>query len=128
MDIALILAPPTPAHIAVAGTDGTGVNARSWARTAKAGMKRAAAPQERARPRSFQQILTINRAKGKFIRWQLNPCVCVHVGVRWVFCFMVVHMKNSTRSSLVEHINFAELAKLKAFIQYIRLEVVCVGF
>ncbi|XP_047461539.1 uncharacterized protein LOC125020245 [Mugil cephalus] len=48
----------------VAGTDGTGVGARSWARVAKAGMKQAAAPQEKARPCAFQQIVTINRAKG----------------------------------------------------------------
>ncbi|KAM7383989.1 hypothetical protein PAMA_011370 [Pampus argenteus] len=45
------------------GTDGAGVNARSWACAAKAGMKRAAAPQEKARPCTFQQIVTINRAK-----------------------------------------------------------------
>ncbi|KAG8005101.1 hypothetical protein GBF38_011003, partial [Nibea albiflora] len=50
-------------HIAVAGTDGMGVNARSWANAAKAGMKQAAAPQEKARPCTFQQIVTINRAK-----------------------------------------------------------------
>ncbi|XP_029023898.1 uncharacterized protein LOC114866289 isoform X2 [Betta splendens] len=48
---------------AVAGADGAGVNARSWACAAKAGMKQAAAPQERARPCSFQQLVTINRAK-----------------------------------------------------------------
>ncbi|CAK6949723.1 uncharacterized protein LOC121913851 [Scomber scombrus] len=47
----------------VAGTDGVGVNARSWASAAKAGMKQAAAPQEKARPCTFQQIVTINRAK-----------------------------------------------------------------
>ncbi|XP_060916278.1 uncharacterized protein LOC132991512 [Labrus mixtus] len=48
----------------VAGTDGVGGNARSWASAAKAGMKQAAAPQEKARPCTFQQIDTINRAKG----------------------------------------------------------------
>ncbi|XP_074543404.1 uncharacterized protein LOC141803338 [Halichoeres trimaculatus] len=47
----------------VAGTDGVGGNARSWASTAKVGMKQAAAPQEKARPCAFQQIVTINRAK-----------------------------------------------------------------
>ncbi|XP_019130985.1 uncharacterized protein c19h1orf94 isoform X2 [Larimichthys crocea] len=47
----------------VAGTDGMGVNARSWANAAKAGMKQAAAPQEKARPFPFHQIVTINRAK-----------------------------------------------------------------
>ncbi len=67
-------------HTAVAGTDGVGVNARSWASAAKAGMKQAAAPQEKARPCTFQQIVTINRAKGKFIPWHLYPtCVCVCV-------------------------------------------------
>ncbi|TKS88621.1 hypothetical protein D9C73_022948 [Collichthys lucidus] len=45
------------------GTDGMGVNARSWANAAKAGMKQAAAPQEKARPFPFHQIVTINRAK-----------------------------------------------------------------
>lgn len=65
-------------HIAVAGTDGVGVNARSWASAAKAGMKQAAAPQEKARPCTFQQIVTINRAKGKLIPWHLyQMCVCV---------------------------------------------------
>ncbi|XP_045914065.1 uncharacterized protein LOC123976186 isoform X3 [Micropterus dolomieu] len=47
----------------VAGTDGVDVNARSWASAAKAGMKQAAAPQEKARPCTFQQIVTINKAK-----------------------------------------------------------------
>ncbi|XP_029299634.1 uncharacterized protein LOC115016106 isoform X2 [Cottoperca gobio] len=47
----------------VAGTDGVCVNARSWASAAKAGMKQAAAPEEKARPCTFQQIVTINRAK-----------------------------------------------------------------
>ncbi|XP_044027211.1 uncharacterized protein LOC122864139 isoform X3 [Siniperca chuatsi] len=50
----------------VAGTDGVGVNARSWASAAKAGMKQAAAPQEKARPCTFQQIVTINRAKARY--------------------------------------------------------------
>ncbi|XP_035537862.1 uncharacterized protein LOC118343213 [Morone saxatilis] len=53
--------PPT-----VAGTDGVGVNARSWASAAKAGMKQAAAPQDKARPCTFQQIVTINRAKAGY--------------------------------------------------------------
>ncbi|GAA6231866.1 uncharacterized protein LOC108900433 isoform X1 [Lates japonicus] len=48
------------------GTDGAGVNARSWASAAKAGMKQAAAPQEKARPCTFQQIVTINRAKANY--------------------------------------------------------------
>ncbi|XP_030597599.1 uncharacterized protein LOC115788627 isoform X2 [Archocentrus centrarchus] len=39
----------------VAGADGVGVSARSWANVAKAGMKQAAAPQEKARPCTFQQ-------------------------------------------------------------------------
>ncbi|KAF3707626.1 hypothetical protein EXN66_Car000799 [Channa argus] len=47
----------------VAGTDGMGVNARSWASVAKEGMKQAAAPKEKARPCILQQIVTINRAK-----------------------------------------------------------------
>lgn len=75
-------------HIAVAGTDGVGVNARSWASAAKAGMKQAAAPQEKARPCTFQQIVTINRAKGKLIPWHLyqmcvrvGSCVCRGVGI-----------------------------------------------
>lgn len=103
MGIVLILSPRT-VHIAVAGTDGMAVNARSWASAAKAGMKQAAAPQEKARPCTFQQILTINRAKGKFIPWHLYPmcvyvCVCVLrvvcAGV-WVLYFTVGHMKNSS--------------------------------
>ncbi|XP_059206156.1 uncharacterized protein LOC131985126 [Centropristis striata] len=49
----------------VAGTDGVDVNARSWASAAKAGMKQAAAPQEKARPCTFQQIVTIKRAKAR---------------------------------------------------------------
>lgn len=77
MGIALILC-PLAVHIAVAGTDGAGVDARSWACAAKAGMKQAAAPQEKARPCSFQQIVTINKAKGKVLLWQLYLiCVCV---------------------------------------------------
>ncbi|KAK1880515.1 Centromere-associated protein E, partial [Dissostichus eleginoides] len=47
----------------VAGADGMCVNARTWASAAKAGMKQAAAPQEKARPSILQQIVTINRAK-----------------------------------------------------------------
>ncbi|KAI4817582.1 hypothetical protein KUCAC02_010967, partial [Chaenocephalus aceratus] len=46
-----------------AGADGVCVNARTWASAAKAGMKQAAAPQEKARPSILQQIVTINRAK-----------------------------------------------------------------
>ncbi|XP_031179167.2 uncharacterized protein LOC116067027 isoform X2 [Sander lucioperca] len=47
----------------VAGTDGVdNINARSWASAARAGMKQAAAPQEKARPCTFQQIVPINRA------------------------------------------------------------------
>ncbi|KAK5883941.1 hypothetical protein CesoFtcFv8_020212 [Champsocephalus esox] len=45
------------------GADGVCVNARTWASAAKAGMKQAAAPQEKARPSILQQIVTINRAK-----------------------------------------------------------------
>lgn len=65
-------------HIAVAGADGVGFNARSWASAAKAGMKQADAPQEKARPCAFQQIVNITRAKGKFIPWHL--CVCLGAG------------------------------------------------
>ena len=74
---------PLAVHIAVAGTDGGGVNARTWASAAKAGMKQAAAPQEKARPCTFQQTVAINTAKGKFIPWRLssNVCVCVCVCV-----------------------------------------------
>ncbi|KAK5613060.1 hypothetical protein CRENBAI_002397 [Crenichthys baileyi] len=54
--------PPT-----VAGTDGVGVNARSWVSAAKAGMRQAAVPQEKARPCTFQHTVAINRAKGKVI-------------------------------------------------------------
>ncbi|XP_025758095.1 uncharacterized protein LOC100709710 isoform X1 [Oreochromis niloticus] len=50
----------------VAGADGVGVSARSWANAAKAGMKQAAAPQEKARPCTFQQIVTINKAKAEY--------------------------------------------------------------
>ncbi|XP_012773768.1 uncharacterized protein LOC101481526 isoform X2 [Maylandia zebra] len=50
----------------VAGADGVGVSARSWANAAKAGMKQAAAPQEKARPATFQQIVTINKAKAEY--------------------------------------------------------------
>ncbi|XP_051811035.1 uncharacterized protein LOC127535992 [Acanthochromis polyacanthus] len=48
------------------GTDGMPVNARTWASAAKAGMKQAAAPQEKARPCTFQQIVTINGAKAGY--------------------------------------------------------------
>lgn len=78
-----------------------GVNARSWAFAAKAGMERAAAPQEKARPCTFQQIVTINSAKGKFISWHLYPvrvsvCLCDERCVcREVLCFIVGHMKYS---------------------------------
>ncbi|CAJ1083787.1 uncharacterized protein LOC122864139 isoform X9 [Xyrichtys novacula] len=54
-----------PATQKVAGTDGVGGNARSWVSAAKAGTKQAAAPQEKARPCTFQQRVTINRAKAK---------------------------------------------------------------
>ncbi|KAK5855315.1 hypothetical protein PBY51_005424 [Eleginops maclovinus] len=47
----------------VAGADGVCVNARTWASAAKAGMKQAAAPQEKARPSILQQIVTINTVK-----------------------------------------------------------------
>ncbi|KAI3358008.1 hypothetical protein L3Q82_003029 [Scortum barcoo] len=47
----------------VAGTDGVGLNARSWASAAKAGMRQTAAPQEKAKPCTSQQIVTINRGK-----------------------------------------------------------------
>lgn len=70
-------------HIAVAGADGVGLNARSWASTAKAGMKQADAPQEKARPCAFQQIVNINRAKGKCIPWHLYQFVCVRLCVCW---------------------------------------------
>ncbi|XP_074470070.1 uncharacterized protein c19h1orf94 isoform X1 [Sebastes fasciatus] len=56
-----------------AGTDGMDVNARSWASAAKAGMKQAAAPQEKARPCTFQQIVTINRAKAGYSAAQNFP-------------------------------------------------------
>lgn len=52
-------------HIAVAGADGVGGNARSWAIVAKAGMRHADAPEEEARPCSSPQINDISRAKGK---------------------------------------------------------------
>ncbi|KAM4549776.1 uncharacterized protein V3H82_018957 [Fundulus diaphanus] len=53
--------PPT-----VAGTDGVGVNARSWASAAKAGMRQAAVPQEKARPCTFQHTVAISGAKGQW--------------------------------------------------------------
>lgn len=62
----MLLIPPLPAvHIAVAGADGVGGNARSWAIVAKAGMRQADAPEEKARPHSSPQINDISRAKGK---------------------------------------------------------------
>ena len=68
-------------QIVVSGTDGVGVNARSWASAAKAGMRKAAALQEKARPCIFQEIVTVTRAKGKFIPWHLYlVCVCVCIG------------------------------------------------
>ncbi len=87
--------------LAVAGADGVGVNARSWASAAKAGMKQAAAPQEKARPCTFQQIVTINKAKGKFTPWHLYPYLCVcGLGVvcagELVLCFTIGRMKNSS--------------------------------
>lgn len=76
MGILLIL--PRPAvHIAVAGADGVGGNARSWAIVAKAGMKQADAPQEKARPRTSPQINDTSRAKGKFIPTRLYTFMCV---------------------------------------------------
>lgn len=76
MGILLIL--PRPAvHIAVAGADGVGGNARSWAIVAKAGMKQADAPQEKARPRASPRINDTSRAKGKFIPRRLYTCMCV---------------------------------------------------
>lgn len=74
-------------NIAFAGADGVGVNARSWASAAKAGMKQADAPQEKARPCTFQQIVNINRARGKFILFFWGG---------GVLCFTVGHMKNSS--------------------------------
>ncbi|XP_034748652.1 uncharacterized protein LOC117957165 [Etheostoma cragini] len=53
----------------VAGTDGAdNINARSWASAARAGMKHAAAPQEKARPCTFQHTVPINRTKGQTVR------------------------------------------------------------
>lgn len=79
MGILLIL--PRPAvHIAVAGADGVGGNARSWAIVAKAGMKQADAPQEKARPRTSPQINDTSRAKGKFIPMRLY---LFHIHVCW---------------------------------------------
>ncbi|XP_068567602.1 uncharacterized protein [Cebidichthys violaceus] len=60
-------------HPRVAGTDGVDANARSWADAAKAGMKRAAAPQEKARPCTLQQTVTINRAKARYSAAQNFP-------------------------------------------------------
>ncbi|KAM9737219.1 uncharacterized protein ACNS7B_012970 [Menidia menidia] len=51
----------------VAGTDGVGVNARSWASAAKAGMRQAAALQEKARPRIFKEIVTATRTKAQML-------------------------------------------------------------
>lgn len=81
----LLILPRLLCNIAFAGADGVGVNARSWASAAKAGMKQADAPQEKARPCTFQQIVNINRARGKFILWHLYPFyigVCWELGVR----------------------------------------------
>lgn len=64
-------------HIAVAGADGVGGNARSWAIVAKAGMKQADAPQEKARPRTSPQINDTSRAKGKFTPMRLYTFMCV---------------------------------------------------
>ncbi|XP_028453998.1 uncharacterized protein c19h1orf94 [Perca flavescens] len=58
----------------VAGTDGVdNINARSWASAARAGMKQAAAPQEKARPCTFKQIVPINRAKAGYSATQNFP-------------------------------------------------------
>ncbi|XP_065804425.1 uncharacterized protein [Labrus bergylta] len=81
----------------VAGTDGVGGNARSWASAAKAGMKQAAAPQEKARPCTFQQIATINRAKA--FGAQVHRANCPS-GFRWRFPFQQV------RGNLAKHSQF----------------------
>lgn len=74
----ILLILPLPAvHIAVAGADGVGGNARSWAIVAKAGMKQADAPQEIARPCTSPQINDTSRAKGKFIPMRLYTFMCV---------------------------------------------------
>ncbi|XP_034401700.1 uncharacterized protein LOC117739418 isoform X2 [Cyclopterus lumpus] len=57
----------------VAATDGVAANGRSWACAAKAGMTRAAAPQEIGRPYTLQQIVAINRAKAKYSAAQNFP-------------------------------------------------------
>ncbi|XP_054462540.1 uncharacterized protein LOC129097657 [Anoplopoma fimbria] len=57
----------------VAGTDGLDAYARSWASAAKGGMKQAAAPQEKARPCTFQSTVTINRAKARYSAVQNFP-------------------------------------------------------
>lgn len=66
-------------HIAVSGADGTGGNARSRVNAAKTDMRQAAAPHEKARPCTFQHIVTINKVKGKFISWHplYTPFLCL---------------------------------------------------
>lgn len=98
-----LLIPPLPAvHIAVAGADGVGGNARSWAIVAKAGMRQADAPEENARPRGSAQINDISRAKGKatpaHLRFPSHIAVCRGVrvgGSGGVFSYTVGRMKNS---------------------------------
>ena len=91
----------------VTGTDGVAVNARSWASAAKAAMKQAAAPEEKARPYILQQVVTIKRAKSKFISWHPYPFVCVCACVSMcelevtftgdlILYVMVDHMKYSS--------------------------------
>lgn len=101
-EVGTLLIPPLPAvHIAVAGADGVGGNARSWAIVAKAGMRQADAPEENARPRSSPQINDISRAKGKATPAHLPfPS---HIAACWekggasagVFSYTVGRMKNS---------------------------------
>lgn len=72
-----LLIPPLPAvHIAVAGADGVGASARSWAIVAKAGMKQADAPEETARPRSPPQMNDNRRAKSKSTPSGSRVAVC----------------------------------------------------
>lgn len=80
-----LLIPPLPAvHIAVAGADGVGGNARSWAIVAKAGMRQADAPEENAKPHSSPQINDISRAKGKPTPAHLRSPFTSPCAGRWV--------------------------------------------
>lgn len=85
-------------HVAVAGTDGESVNARSWATAAKAGMKVAAAQQEKARPCTFQWIITNDIAIGKFIPWHsfllTCVCMCAHFSGAHILGFRSDHIKH----------------------------------